>query len=89
MSSDSETQKADLAQFLGRTFADSGYTAIGVVSFTEEEVTAMAHTLARRLHSDEKHIPPLLETVFLQYGVLLGAIVLVAVAGVGIIYFRH
>lgn len=49
----------------------------------------MAHTLARRLHDHEKHIPPLLETVFLQYGVLLGAIVLVAVAGIGILYFQQ
>jgi len=49
----------------------------------------VAHTLTRRFHSDEKHVPPLLETVFLQYGVLLGAMVLVVVAGVGIMYFQH
>jgi hypothetical protein len=48
----------------------------------------MHHSLARRLHEDEKQIRTVLEGALLQYGVLFGLILLVVLMGVGIVYFR-
>jgi len=47
-----------------------------------------SHGLAKRLHWEEQHIRAVLETALLQYGVVLGAVVLLAVVGLSIVYFQ-
>ena len=47
----------------------------------------MFHTLAERLHTDEKQFRTILESTLLQYGMLLGVLLLLVVLGRGMMYF--
>jgi hypothetical protein len=55
-----------------------------------KEVMAMIHShgLAKRLHWEEQHLRAALETTLLQYGVLLGALGVLVVVGLAIMYFQ-
>ena len=48
----------------------------------------MVHGFAERHHDDGKHIRAALESTLLQYGVLLGMLLLIVVLGLGIAYFQ-
>ena len=49
----------------------------------------MPHSLAKRLHNDEEQIRTVLHVALLEYGVLLGFVLLLAVAGLGIFHIRY
>ncbi|MCL5742909.1 MAG: hypothetical protein M1541_03125 [Acidobacteria bacterium] len=47
----------------------------------------MPHSFAKRFQDDEEHIRAILESALLQYSVLLGVLMLLAVCGFFILYF--
>ena len=48
----------------------------------------MHHSLAKRIHEDEKQIRTVLESALLQYGVLFGLLLLVVLMAFGVVFSR-
>lgn len=48
----------------------------------------MTHTLAKRLHADEKQVRAFLETALIEYGVLLSAVLVLTGIAVAIMYLQ-
>ena len=48
----------------------------------------MTHGVAERLHHEEEHIRAVLQSTLMQYGVLLGMLLLLIVLGISIAYFQ-